>query len=95
MNKYLSIKSFTQVKKHRNASAFHSTFSPKVLSICYLGRSSDLLYLVGLPIKKTVTIGVTRLIRAYSCGNSLGLTPNSLLRLNRKGITTKAWVKVS
>lgn len=48
--------------------------------IVEFGRSSDLLQFLRLPIfKKTVTKDCKNLFRAYSCGNSLGISPNSLL----------------
>jgi hypothetical protein len=44
-----------------------------------IGRSPDLRLAIGLPRSFPVTMKVITSLIAYSCGNSFGLSPNSLL----------------
>jgi len=75
MNINLFINSFKQAKKHRNALAFHITFSPKVVIPFHLGRSSDLLYLVGLPVKNSDLLNDKTLTELTAAGTVQDLHP--------------------
>ena len=75
MNIHLFVDSFTQAIKHRNALAFHITFSPKVVIPLHLGRSSDLLYLVDLPVKNSDLLNDKTLTELTAAGTVQDLNP--------------------
>ncbi len=62
----------------------HQNFYPESLTSMFeFGRSPDLRLAIGLPRKNSSDVKVIASLIAYSCGNSSGLSPDSLLINNR------------